>query len=151
MKFGLTYNTGYYGTDPDQLIAVARHAEQCGFESFYVPEHVALYPGAAVGSVTFPASLPIADPLECLAFVAAATESILLGTAVLLLPYHQPVVLAKRLATLDVLSASPSPSAGCPSTWADPAAPRPGARACAVTATSRAAGSPRPSGPASWT
>jgi probable F420-dependent oxidoreductase len=104
MKFGLTYNTGYYGTDPDQLVAVARHAEQCGFDSFYVPEHVALYPGAAVGSVTFPASLPIADPLECLAFVAAATERILLGTAVLLLPYHQPVVLAKRLATLDVLS-----------------------------------------------
>ena len=46
----------------------------------------------------------MADPLECLAFVAAATERILLGTGVLLLPYHQPVVLAKRLATLDVLS-----------------------------------------------
>ena len=33
---------------PDQLIAVARHAEQCGSESFYVPEHIALYPGAAL-------------------------------------------------------------------------------------------------------
>jgi len=104
MKFGLFYNTGYYGTDPDQLIAVARHAEQCGFESFYLGEHIALYPGASVGPVTFPPSTPIADPLECLAFVAAATETILLGTGVLLLPYHQPVVLAKRLATLDVLS-----------------------------------------------
>jgi len=31
MKFGLIYNTGYYGTDPDQLIAAARHAEACGF------------------------------------------------------------------------------------------------------------------------
>jgi probable F420-dependent oxidoreductase len=104
MKFGLFYNTGFYGTDPDQMIAVVQHAEQCGFESLYVGEHIALYPGAAVGSVTFPPSLPIADPLECLAFVAAATERILLGTGVLLLPYHQPVVLAKRLATLDVLS-----------------------------------------------
>jgi alkanesulfonate monooxygenase SsuD/methylene tetrahydromethanopterin reductase-like flavin-dependent oxidoreductase (luciferase family) len=47
---------------------------------------------------------PIAEPLECLAFVAASTSRILLGTAVLLLLYHQPVVLAKRLATLDVLS-----------------------------------------------
>ena len=47
MKFGLMYNTGFYGTDPDQMIAVARHAEQCGFESFYVPEHIALYPGAS--------------------------------------------------------------------------------------------------------
>jgi probable F420-dependent oxidoreductase len=104
MKFGLVYNTGYYGTDPDQLIAAARHAEACGFESFYVTEHIALYPGATVGPVTIPASLPIADPLECLSFVAAATERILLGTAVLLVPYHQPVILAKRLATLDVLS-----------------------------------------------
>ena len=104
MKFGLIYNTGYSGTDPDQLIAAARHAEACGFESFYVTEHIALYPGATVGPVTIPASLPIADPLECLSFVAAATERILLGTAVLLVPYHQPVILAKRLATLDVLS-----------------------------------------------
>ena len=66
MKFGLIYNTAYHGTDPDQVIAVARHAEQCGFESFYVPEHIALYPGAAVGPAVFPASMPIADPLECL-------------------------------------------------------------------------------------
>jgi probable F420-dependent oxidoreductase len=104
MKFGLSYNTGIYGTDPDQMVAVARHAEQCGFESLYFPEHIALYPGATVGPVTIPASTPVADPLECLAFVAAATMSIVLGTGVLLLPYHQPVVLAKRLATLDVLS-----------------------------------------------
>jgi probable F420-dependent oxidoreductase len=104
MKFGISYNTGYYGVDPDGMIAVARHAEDCGFESFYTPEHIALYPGARVGAVEFPPALPIADPLETLSFVAAATERILLGTAVLLLPYHHPVVLAKRLATIDVLS-----------------------------------------------
>jgi probable F420-dependent oxidoreductase len=104
VKFGVTYNTARYGTDPDQMVAVARHAEECGFESFYVSEHIALYPGAAEGGFTFPASLAVADPLECLSFVAAATERILLGTAVLLLPYHHPVVLAKRLATIDVLS-----------------------------------------------
>jgi probable F420-dependent oxidoreductase len=104
VKFGVVYNTAYYGVDPDALAAVARHAEDCGFESFYLPEHVALYPGASFGPATFPPDLPIADPLECLSFVAAATERILLGTAVLLLPYHQPVVLAKRLATIDLLS-----------------------------------------------
>jgi probable F420-dependent oxidoreductase len=104
VKFGVHYNTGSYGIDPGALIALARHAEACGFESFYLPEHVALYPGASVGAMTFPADLPIADPLECLSFVAAATERILLGTGVLLLPYHEPVVLAKRLATIDVLS-----------------------------------------------
>jgi len=104
VKFGISYNTGVYGLDPDNMAAVARHAEDCGFESFYVSEHIVLYPGAKAGAVEFPPSLAVADPLECLAFIAAATGRILLGTAVLLLPYHHPVVLAKRLATLDVLS-----------------------------------------------
>jgi alkanesulfonate monooxygenase SsuD/methylene tetrahydromethanopterin reductase-like flavin-dependent oxidoreductase (luciferase family) len=104
MKFGLSYNTGFLGTDPATLKAIARHADDLGFESFYVPEHVALYPGARVGAVEFAPDLPIADPLECLAFVAALTTTILLGTGVLLLPFHHPVGLAKRLATIDVLS-----------------------------------------------
>jgi probable F420-dependent oxidoreductase len=105
VKFGVSYNTGAYGVvDPDAMMAVARHADDLGFESFYTPEHVALYPGASVYGRPFPADLPIADPLECLSFVAAATERILLGTGVLLVPYHEPVVLAKRLSTIDLLS-----------------------------------------------
>jgi alkanesulfonate monooxygenase SsuD/methylene tetrahydromethanopterin reductase-like flavin-dependent oxidoreductase (luciferase family) len=48
--------------------------------------------------VELPPSLPYADPLDCLSFVAAATRRILLGTGVPLVPYHHPVVLAKRLA-----------------------------------------------------
>ncbi|WFE19725.1 TIGR03619 family F420-dependent LLM class oxidoreductase [Solwaraspora sp. WMMD937] len=63
-----------------------------------------MYPVATVGAVEMPPSLPYADPLDLLAFVAAATDRLLLGTGVLLLPYHHPVVLAKRLATIDVLS-----------------------------------------------
>jgi probable F420-dependent oxidoreductase len=105
VKFGIFYNTGYYGTDPGNLAAVAQHTEDCGFESFYVAEHIVLYPGAKAGPVEFPADLAVADPLECLSFIAARTERIVLGTGVLLLPYHHPVVLAKRLATIDVLSA----------------------------------------------
>src|SRR4051812_19616972 len=104
MKFGVSYSTGTSGTDPERLAAAARYAEESGFESFYLPEHMALHVGARVGDFEIPPATPIADPLECLAFVAASTSGILLGTAVLLLPYHQPVVLAKRLATLDVLS-----------------------------------------------
>jgi probable F420-dependent oxidoreductase len=104
LKFGLAYNTAYYGADPDLMAAAARHAEDCGFESFYMPEHIVLYPGATAGPVRFPPDLAVADPLDCLAYVAAATSRLLLGTAVLLLPYHHPVVLAKRVATIDVLS-----------------------------------------------
>ena len=104
MQFGLSYNTGVVGTDPANLKAIARHVDDLGFESLYLPEHVTLYPGARVGEVEFAPDLPIADPLECLSFVAASTTTILLGTGVLLLPFHHPVVLAKRLATIDVLS-----------------------------------------------
>jgi probable F420-dependent oxidoreductase len=104
LRFAISYNTAVLGTDPDRLAACARHAEECGFEAFYVPEHPALYKGARLGDVELPAALPIVDPVETLSFVAAVTSRLLLGTGVLLLPYHQPVVLAKRLATVDVLS-----------------------------------------------
>jgi probable F420-dependent oxidoreductase len=104
MKFGLAYNTARYGVDPGNMAVLAKHAEDCGFESFYVSEHIVLYPGATAGTIEFPPSLAVADPLGCLSFVAARTEQILLGTGVLLLPYHHPVVLAKQLATIDVLS-----------------------------------------------
>lgn len=104
MKFGVSYSTPFYGVDPDNIIAYAQHAEDCGFESLYLPEHIVLYPGATVGAIEMPPSLPYGDPLDCLSFVAAATQRILLGTGVLLLPYHHPVVLAKRLVTIDVLS-----------------------------------------------
>jgi probable F420-dependent oxidoreductase len=104
MKFAISYSTPYFGVDPDRIVAYAQHAEACGFESLYLPEHIVVYPGASAGSHKIPPSLPYADPLDCLSFVAAATQRILLGTGVLLLPYHHPVVLAKRLATIDVLS-----------------------------------------------
>ncbi|WP_063001810.1 TIGR03619 family F420-dependent LLM class oxidoreductase [Nocardia mikamii] len=104
MRFAVSYSTAFNGTDPDRLVAFARHAENCGFEGLYVQDHIALYPGADYGAGELPPTLPYFDPLDCLSFVAAATRRILLGTGVLLLPYRHPVVLAKRLATIDVLS-----------------------------------------------
>jgi probable F420-dependent oxidoreductase len=104
MRFAVSYSTPFQGVDPDRMVEYARHAEECGFEALYLPEHIALYPGAAIGGWEMPPTLPYGDPLDCLAFVAAATSRILLGTGVLLLPYHHPVILAKRLATIDVLS-----------------------------------------------
>jgi probable F420-dependent oxidoreductase len=100
VKFATSYN----GLDGPRLIEYARHAEARGFEGLYLPEHIISHPGARIGQMELPAVLPVADPLDALAYVAAATSRLLLGTAVLLLPYHHPVVLAKRLATIDVLS-----------------------------------------------
>lgn len=53
MKFGLSYHTAFAGTNPANLKAIAGHADDLGFESFYVPEHVTLYPGARVGEAEF--------------------------------------------------------------------------------------------------
>jgi len=104
VRFAISYQPAFHGIDPDHLTAYARHAEACGFEGLYLPEHVVLYPGAQIGPMELPPTMPFLDPIDCLAFVAAATDRLLLGTGVLLLPYHHPVTLAKRLATVDVLS-----------------------------------------------
>lgn len=104
MKFAVSYNTAHFGADPDRLIAYARHAEHCGFEGILLPERPVLAAGMKLHGNEVPLSLPFLDPLDTLAYVAAATERLLLGTGVLLLPYRHPVVLARQLATIDVLS-----------------------------------------------
>ncbi|GGV17290.1 LLM class F420-dependent oxidoreductase [Actinomadura cremea] len=104
MKFAVSYNSAQFGADPDRLIAYARHAEECGFEGIYLPERLVLSPEMRLHGTEVPLSLPFLDPLDSLAYVAAATDRLLLGTGVLLLPYRHPVVLAKQLATIDVLS-----------------------------------------------
>jgi probable F420-dependent oxidoreductase len=101
MKFAVGYHGG---DDPDRLVAYARHAEACGFEGLYLTERLATKPEMRLHGVKVAHTRPFLDPLATLAFVAAATERLLLGTGVLLLPYRQPVVLAKQLATIDVLS-----------------------------------------------
>jgi probable F420-dependent oxidoreductase len=104
VRFAISYSPPLHGVDPESIARYARLAEECGFEAFYLPEHIVLYPGARIGHFDLPPSLPYLDPLDTLSFVAAVTERILLGTGVLLLPYHHPVTLAKRLATIDMLS-----------------------------------------------
>lgn len=64
MKIGISYSTPHLGVDPGKLTRFARDAEELGFESLYVPEHVALYPGASIGPMALDPSLPYGDPLE---------------------------------------------------------------------------------------
>ena len=87
----------------------AREVEQRGFHSLYLPEHTHLpvsaqAPPALVEGVSiedYPRSL---DPLVALAAAAAVTERIALGTGVSLVAQHDPIVLAKQVATLDNIS-----------------------------------------------
>ena len=97
--------------DPDWMRSLALHIESCGFGSLVVVEHAVMmaeysstYPYDPSGRVELAADCPVPDPLELLSFVAAATSTLGLATGVLVLPNHHPVVLAKRLATLDALS-----------------------------------------------
>ncbi|CAM4450339.1 F420-dependent glucose-6-phosphate dehydrogenase [Mycobacterium basiliense] len=97
--------------DPDWMTAFALHLEACGFESIIVVEHTILvtqydsvYPYDRSGGVGLAADCPIPDPLDLLGFLAGRTTRLGLATGVLVLPNHHPVVLAKRAASVDVLS-----------------------------------------------
>ncbi len=96
---------------PDRMPGLAAHAEALGYESVFVPDHVAFplgfasrYPGTPDGSFPYPPDLPLYDPWIVLTSIAAATSTIRLGTAVYLLALRHPIVTARQVATLDALS-----------------------------------------------
>src|ERR1700694_5555813 len=91
--------------------AVAGAAEAEGFATLWSGEHIVMvdrsesrYPYSADGQIAVPAAADWLDPLVGLSFVAAATRRIELATGVLLLPEHNPLLLAKQAASLDTLS-----------------------------------------------
>ncbi|MGW2548331.1 TIGR03619 family F420-dependent LLM class oxidoreductase, partial [Kitasatospora sp. NPDC001574] len=88
---------------PRATACLAALAEELGYRSWWVGDHVAL-PDPRTPDSPMDASEPILDPLVHLAYVAALTERIELGTGIIILPQRHPVVLAKQLASLDVLS-----------------------------------------------
>lgn len=94
---------------PESITTTAQRAEELGFDSLWVLDRI-LYPvnpraPYPVGDGSLPAKYKrVLDPLETLTFVAARTHRIALGTSILNLPWYNPVLLARRLATLDVLS-----------------------------------------------
>lgn len=112
MKWGIVFASTSF-PEPDRAVSMAEAAEAAGFESLWCPEHVVV----AVGDDVTPyGGSPdgkmdrlwrrggIPDPLIWLSFVASRTSTINLGTNVVILPEHQPVVIAKSAATLDHLS-----------------------------------------------
>ncbi len=111
MKFGLMFsNIGPFAR-PEGLTHLAQTAENCGVESLWTVEHVAVpvgyesrYPYSEDGKMPGPEDAPIPDPLVWLSYAAAVTETIKLATGILILPQRHPIYTAKELATLDVLS-----------------------------------------------
>ncbi len=110
MKFGLL-GANLAAPNGRRAIALARAAERAGFAWLWAAEHVVVparyrsrYPYHASGRLQLADDADLPDPLLWLAHVAAATERIRLGTGVLILPLRNPLVTAKAVATLDVLS-----------------------------------------------
>ncbi|ORV91885.1 LLM class F420-dependent oxidoreductase [Mycolicibacterium iranicum] len=96
------------GAQRTVIDAVAATAERCGFATLWVGEHVVMvdesdshYPYSDDGRIAISADVDWLDPLITLSFAAAATNRIELATGVLLLPEHNPVIMAKQAASLD--------------------------------------------------
>jgi len=96
---------------PANLRTLAQRAESLGFDSAWVSDHIILprsvdsfYPYAENGVATFRPDEDYYEPLAALNFLAGCTQKIRLGTHVLILPYRNPVLTAKMISTLDVLS-----------------------------------------------
>src|SRR5262249_27208619 len=89
--------------DPEVAARVAKAAEAAGFDSLWAGEHVVL-PDPQAPPSPLPPLAPMLDPTVALAFLAAHTNTVRLGTGIIILPQRNPLVLAKELASLDVLS-----------------------------------------------
>lgn len=111
MKIGLHALGIGTGATREAIDVVASTAEACGFSALWVGEHViaveastSRYPYSPTGQIAVPAEAAWNDPMITLSFAAAATTTITLATGVLLLPEHNPLIVAKQAATLDQLS-----------------------------------------------
>ena len=93
------------------LTTAARTAEECGFHSMWFPEHVVLfdefkskYPYSADGSLPMPSGVGMLEPFTAIAFAAAVTSKIRLGSGICILPQRSAIYTAKQVADCDVLS-----------------------------------------------
>ena len=110
MRIGYGLPVAGPAAGPEALVQVAEQAEKLNFDSLWVWERV-IYPvDPQVPYIASPdGSYPdvfkrALDPLDALTFVAAHTKNIALGTSVINMPYYNPVLLARRITTIDILS-----------------------------------------------
>jgi len=101
MKFGAFVALTDYSMGPAEL---GKALEERGFESLFVPEHTHIPVPTPDGRQFSKPYMDLMDPFLALTAVAAATERLLLGTGVCLVVQHDPIVLAKEISTLDLLS-----------------------------------------------
>jgi probable F420-dependent oxidoreductase len=110
LKIGVSLPQAGQQATRGNIIQMAKNAESEGFDSLWVFDRLLWpinpqtpYPGTPDGSLPIEYQIML-DPLETLTYVAANTNKIALGTSVIDMLFHNPIVLARRFATLDILS-----------------------------------------------
>ena len=111
MRFGVHLVAAGKMIEGEKITRVARRAEELGYDSLWVSDHIVFptqfrspYPYSPDGKLPLDPANPLLEPFTVLSYAAAVTKTIKLGTSVVIIPYRDPLVTAKIVSSLDVLS-----------------------------------------------
>ena len=111
MEIGI--DVGVYGSlaTPENITGLAQFAEERNYHSIWLADHVVFpaditsrYPYSPTGAFPAPDTDPLMEPIATMGVLAGATNNVLLGTSVLVMPYRNPLLLGRMLATIDNFS-----------------------------------------------
>ena len=113
MEYGFNVPNGGPLAVPEHIGTIAQHGEKLGYRILAIPDHIVVpkgidspYPYSPDGSLNFPTLLAgeCLEPIALMAYLAGITQEMRLLTSVMVVPYRQPVLTAKLLSTIDLLS-----------------------------------------------
>jgi probable F420-dependent oxidoreductase len=111
MRFGVHLVAAGKIIEGEKIARIARRAEELGYDSLWVSDHIIFpkelrspYPYSPDGKLPLDPTLPLLEPFTVLSYAAAVTKTVKLGTSVVIVPYRDPIVTAKIISSLDVLS-----------------------------------------------
>ncbi len=111
MRFGVHLVASGKMIEGEKIAGVARRAEELGYDSLWVSDHIifptelrSAYPYSPDGKLPLDPTNPLLEPFTVLTYAAAVTKTVKLGTSVVIVPYRDPLVMAKIVSSLDVLS-----------------------------------------------
>ena len=111
MEIGI--DVGVYGSlaTPENILGLAQFAEERRYHSIWLADHVVFpaniesrYPYSPTGDFPAPDTDPLMEPIATMAVLAGATKTVMIGTSVLVMPYRNPLLLGRMLATIDSFS-----------------------------------------------
>ncbi len=104
MKLAVEFPSVFYRGGPKAVTALVQGVERLGYDQVDTFDHVTMAQPAEGRTLRYPATMPILEAITTLAYFAAVTERVGLGTEVLVLPQRQPALVARQVGTVDILS-----------------------------------------------